>query len=271
MAKRPAELEMVTMRGDGEARNNGIMALMTPSVPKKFVSIVILACFSNGVNSHFPYKVGSLKQIAALFTKISSAPNSLTMKSRANRMLAESRSSRCVHATSPPAAWSSRTTADADSMFWQPRTVLTPALTNFRAISFPIPVLPPVTNATLRIDVSPKLIGCGAAISGRCAVTGCIAVIAGCDGTSVGCGGPGIIGNATTSLGNGAAIMGCGVTITCCAVPAVIGLEPSATGTTIIRCGTPAIIGLGVREVVGCCPIQCMGIPAGIIACRGAA
>ena len=63
-------------RGDGEARSNGSMARITPSVPKKFVSTVIRACCWNGVGAHRPNSVGSLKQIAALFTRTSTRPAS---------------------------------------------------------------------------------------------------------------------------------------------------------------------------------------------------
>mmetsp|Transcript_63980 Transcript_63980/g.72385 ORF Transcript_63980/g.72385 Transcript_63980/m.72385 type:complete len:232 (-) Transcript_63980:170-865(-) len=76
---RPAELViLIILLGNDDTAvafcNNGNIAFVSANVPKKFVDTVISACLSKGVLGTVPYKVGSLKQTAALLIRTSHRP-----------------------------------------------------------------------------------------------------------------------------------------------------------------------------------------------------
>src|SRR5689334_22473489 len=145
-ASEPTLLDMLTMRGEAEARNIGSIALVTRTTPITLVSTTVRTV----AGSREVGACGISPVIAALLTRTSSPPAWSAINSAAAATLASSVTSSGTPNASAPAARSFSTAVSRRSRSRAPTPIRQPSAPRPAAISYPIPLFPPVTSAIVR-------------------------------------------------------------------------------------------------------------------------
>lgn len=142
--REPTLLDTFTIRGDGERRSRGSMALVTRMTPITLVSTAARTrSTSTVVGSCGPPPV-----IPALLTSASSRPVRSSISRAAAVTPASSVTSSGTPNASTPSARSLSTAASRRSSFRAPMPTDQPRAPSPAAISYPMPLLAPVTSAT---------------------------------------------------------------------------------------------------------------------------